>query len=116
MGPWWWVLMSPRVPDLRAELLAGLRAAAAGSFAPSFYRTRVRVKNRWRHWRTVEKRYRRPGLGSRLTSAEARAIQAFHFFNGATVVELARQFHRNRRTIRKALRDPVYQAYVERTH
>jgi len=41
--------------------------------------------------------------GSPLTSAEAGAVQAFHYFGGCNITELARRFHRNRRTIRKAL-------------
>ena len=81
--------------DRHAALLEGLRAAAAGAFTPRFYQVRVS--------RRRVKRYRRPGMGSPLTSAEARAVQAFHYFGGCSITELARRFHRNRRTIRKAL-------------
>jgi DNA-binding MarR family transcriptional regulator len=83
-------------PELRRALLEGLRAAASGAFAPSFYRMKIS--------RRRMKRYRRPGLASLLSPAEARAIQAFWYFDGCSVHELARRFHRNRRTIRKALR------------
>src|SRR5262245_17286603 len=81
--------------DLHAALLEGLRAAAAGAFTPRFYQVRVSPRR--------VKRYRRPGMGSPLTSAEARAVQAFQYFGGCSITELARRFHRNRRTIRKAL-------------
>ena len=81
---------------LHAELLEGLRAAAAGAFEPKFYRVKVSPRR--------ERRYRRPGMASRLTAAEARAVQAFQYFGGCSITELAKRFHRNRRTVRKALR------------
>jgi DNA-directed RNA polymerase specialized sigma24 family protein len=42
-------------------------------------------------------------MGSPLTPVESRAVQAFHYFGGCSITELAQRFHRNRRTIRKAL-------------
>jgi len=90
--------------DLHEELLIGLRAAAEGRFQPHFYRVKVSPR-RWR-------RYRRPGMASRLSAEEARAVQAFAYFGGCSVWELARRFQRHRRTIRKALRDPEFQQLV----
>jgi hypothetical protein len=82
-------------PDLRCELLDALRAAANGAFEPSFYRVRISARR--------ERRYRQPGRASLLSQVEARAILAFWYFEGCSVHELAKRFHRNRRTIRKAL-------------
>lgn len=90
--------------DLTRELLEGLRLASQGAFMPRFYRVKVSPRR--------EKRYRRPGMASWLSPAEARAVQAFQYFSGCSVSELARRFRRHRRTIRKALRDPVYLAAV----
>lgn len=87
-------------PELHRELVEGLRAAAAGAFRPRFYRVKISPRR--------ERRLRRPGGASWLSPAEARAVQAFAYFEGCGVNELARRFHRNRRTIRKALRDPVF--------
>jgi hypothetical protein len=87
-------------PDLHDELLKGLRAAAGGQFQPRFYRVKVSPR-RW-------KRYRRPGNASRLSAEEARAVQAFAYYGGCSVWELARRFQRHRSTIRKALRDPEF--------
>lgn len=89
-------------PELHAELLEGLRAAAAGAFTPRFYRVKVSPRR--------EKRYRRPGMASWLSPAEARAVQAFAVFGRCSINELAKRFHRNRRTIRKALCDPAFVA------
>ena len=92
-------------PDLHAALLDGLRAAAAGAFTPTrFYRVRVSPRR--------EKRYRRPGRAATLGPRERRAIQALRLFEGRPLLELARMFHRDWKTIRKALRDPDYQAHV----
>ena len=57
---------------------------------------------------TGEKRYRRPGMASKLSPLEVRAIQAFQYFGGYSITELAERFHRHRRTIRKALRDSAF--------
>ena len=81
--------------DLHAALLEGLRAAAAGAFTPRFYQVRVSPRR--------VRRYRRPGMGSPLTPAEVRAVQTFQYFGGCSITEVARCFHRNRRTTRKAL-------------
>ena len=90
---------------LRAELLDGLHAAAAGAFTPTrFYRVRVSPRR--------EKRYRRPGRAATLGSRERRAIQALRLFGNRPMTQLARLFQRDWKTIRKALRDPDYQAYV----
>ena len=94
-----WCLMT-----LHSELVAGLQQAAAGAFVPRFYRVKVSPRR--------ERRYRRPGMASWLSPAEARAVQAFQYFGGCSITELARRFHRNRRTIRKALRDPVFVALL----
>src|SRR5688572_7437928 len=96
-------------PDIHAELLAGLQQAADGAFKPWFYRVRVSPR-RW-------KRYRMPGMASRVSPAEARAIQAFHAFapRQVRVSELARRFHRKRETIRAVLNDPMYREYLERS-
>jgi len=51
-------------------------------------------------------------MASRLSAEEARAVQAFAYFGGCSVWELARRFQRHRRTIRKALRDPEFQQLV----
>lgn len=87
-------------PDIHGEMAAALRAAASGAFQPRFYQVKVSPR-RWR-------RYRRPGMASWLSPAEARAVQAFHYYCGCSVWELARRFQRHRRTIRKALRDPDF--------
>ena len=92
-------------PDLHAELVQGLQQAAAGAFVPRFYRVKVSPRR--------ERRYRRPGMASKLLPAEARAVQAFQYFGGCSIHELARQFCRHRRTIRKALRDPAFVAVLE---
>lgn len=92
-------------PELRAELVAGLKDAASGAFRPRFYRVKVSPRR--------ERRYRRPGMASWLSPAEARAVQAFAFFGGCSINELARRFHRNRRTIRKALRDVSFEALLQ---
>jgi hypothetical protein len=88
--------------DLHAEMLAGLQAAARGDFQPRFYRVKVS--------RRREKRYRRPGMASWLSPAEARAVQAFRYFGGLSISAIARRFHRHRQTIAKALSDPVFSA------
>ena len=91
-------------PDIHAEMVEGLRAAAAQKFQPRFYRVKVSPRR--------ERRYRRPGMASWLSPAEARAVQAFAYFGGCSITELARRFHRHRRTIGKALRDPAFQALL----
>jgi hypothetical protein len=92
-------------PDLRAELIAGLQQAAAGAFRPWFYRVRISPR-RW-------KRYRMSGIASRVSPAEARAIQAFHAFSPRPrISDIARRFHRKRQTIRGVLNEPVYKAYL----
>jgi hypothetical protein len=92
--------------DIRAEMLSGLEQAANGAFKPWFYRVRVSPR-RW-------KRHRMPGMASRVSPAEARAIQAFQAFapGRVRVSDLARQFHRTRGTIRAVLRDQSYQEYL----
>src|SRR5688572_726241 len=82
-------------PDVWAEMIAGLTAAAAGTFTPRFYRVRLSPRR--------EIRRRRPGMASRLSLLEARAIQAFQYFGGCSINELATRFRRSRATIRKAL-------------
>jgi hypothetical protein len=77
------------------ELLEALQAAAAGEFKPWFYRVRVSP----RKW----KRYRMPGIASRVTPKEALAMRAFQVLEGCSMSELARRFHRKRDTVRKAL-------------
>jgi hypothetical protein len=96
-------------PDIHAELVAGLQEAAAGGFKPWFYRVRVSPR-RW-------KRYRMPGMASRVSPAEARAIQGFHAFSPGRIriTDLARRFHRTRATIRAVLRDAAYQEYRNNT-
>ena len=93
--------------DIHTELMDGLQRAAAGEFKPWFYRVKVSPR-RW-------KRHRMPGVASRVSPAEARAIQAFHAFSPRRmgVTALARKFHRKRDTITAVLNDPVYQAYLE---
>lgn len=89
-------------PDLHRELVQGLQLAAGGAFRPRLYRVKVSPRR--------ELRYRRPGMASRLSPAEARAVQAFQYFGGCSIRELARRFHRHRFTIRKALDDPAFVA------
>ena len=91
-------------PDLTRELVEGLQQAAAGAFVPRVYR--VKLSPRRERW------YRRPGMASWLSPDEARAIQAFQYFGGCGVSELARRFQRHRRTIRKALCDPAFAALL----
>lgn len=93
-------------PDLHAELVAGLQQAAAGAFRPRMYR--VKISKRRERW------YRRPGMASRLTPLEARAIQAFQYFEGCSINELAKRFRRHRRTIRKALSGLFWGSFVSR--
>jgi hypothetical protein len=93
-------------PDLYSELRDGLRAAADGAFRPWFYRVKVSPR-RWR-------RYRMPGVASRVSPQEARAIQAFHVFGGVRPSALARQFHRKRETIARVLRDQAFRAIFDR--
>ena len=92
-------------PEARAELIAGLHAAAAGAFVPRFYRVKISPRR--------EKRYRRPGMASPLTLDEARAMQAFRLFEGCSIQELARRFHRRPMTVRKALGDPRFKLPIE---
>ena len=93
------------MPELHAELVEGLRAAASGQFAPKCYRVKVSARR--------EKRYRRPGMASPLSQLEARALQAFYVYEGCTISELARRFWRQRATVRKSLRDPEFMAFLE---
>jgi DNA-binding NarL/FixJ family response regulator len=81
--------------DESAALLAALQAAAAGEFKPWFYRVKVSP----RKW----KRYRMPGMASRVTPKEALAMQAFRLLEGCSTTEIARRFHRKRDTVRNAL-------------
>ena len=91
-------------PDLHAELVHGLQQAADGAFVPRFYRVKISPRR--------ERRYRRPGMASWLSPEEARAVQAFQYFGGCSIHELARRFRRHRRTIRKALCDPGFVALL----
>jgi hypothetical protein len=91
--------------DIYRAMVEGLQAAAAGEFQPRFYRVKVSPRR--------ERRYRRPGMASWLSPAEARAVQAFYYFAGCSIGALARRFHRNRRTIRKALSDPAFRYAAE---
>ena len=54
------------------------------------------------------------GMASKVSPAEARAIQAVHAFSPRRVriSDLSRRFHRTRATIRTVLRDPAYQDYL----
>jgi hypothetical protein len=81
-------------PDARV-LLEALQAAAAGEFKPWFYRVKVSP----RKW----KRYRMPGIASRVTPKEALAMQAFRLLEWCSTTDIARRFHRKRETVRKAL-------------
>ena len=83
--------------EIHSELVAGLQAAAAGAFAPRFYRVRVSPRR--------VRRYRRPGMASPLTMAEARPLEAFRMLEGCSILELARRFHCTPMTVRKALCD-----------
>jgi hypothetical protein len=85
-------------PDAHA-LLEALHAAAAGEFRPWFYRVKVSP----RKW----KRYRMPGVASRVSPKEALAMQAFRWLEGCSTSEIARRFHRKRETVRKALSNPT---------
>ena len=80
-------------PD--TAILEALQAAAAGEFKPWFYRVKVSPR-RW-------KRYRMPGMVSRVTPKEALAMQAFRQLEGCSTAEIARRFHRRWLTVRKAL-------------
>jgi hypothetical protein len=88
--------LAPMPRDLYEELLAGLEQAAAGAFTPPFYRVRVSP----RKW----KRYRMPGMASRVTPKEALAMQTFYLLEGCSTSEIARRFQRKRDTVRRALR------------
>lgn len=81
-------------PD-ESVLIEALRAAAAGEFRPWFYR----VKMSQRKW----KRYRMPGMASRVTRKEALAMLAFRELAGWKTSDIARSFHRKRDTVRTAL-------------
>lgn len=80
---------------MRPEYREALEAAAAGEFKPWFYRVKVSP----RKW----KRYRMPGMASRVTPKEALAMQAFLVLEGCSTSEIARRFHRKRETVRRAL-------------
>jgi hypothetical protein len=82
-------------PLSESALVDALRAAAAGEFKPWFYRVKVSP----RKW----KRYRMPGMASRVSPKEALAMRAFRDLGGCNTSEIARRFHRKRHTVRKAL-------------
>jgi hypothetical protein len=71
------------IPD-ESALIEALRAAAAGEFRPWFYRVKVSP----RKW----KRYRMPGIGSRVTPKEALAMLALRELAGWNTSEIARRF------------------------
>jgi hypothetical protein len=83
------------MPPDTAQLLKAVQAAAAGEFQPKFYRVQVSPR-RW-------KRYRRPGMASRVSPKEAQAMQAFRLLGKQTTAAIARIFHRRWHTVAKAL-------------
>ena len=73
-----------------SALIEALRGAAAGEFRPWFYRVKV----------SPRKRYRMPGIATRVTPKEALAMRAFRELAGWNTSEIARRFHRRRDTVR----------------
>ena len=87
------------MPPDHTQLREALQAAAAGTFVPRFYRVKVSP----RKW----KRYRRPGMASRVSPQEALAMQAFKLLNGHSTASIPRLLHRQWKTVAKALNNPL---------
>ena len=83
------------------ESVDGGRATVTGLPDPSMFRPwfhRVRVSRR--RW----KRYRMPGVASKVSDAEADAIRIWRQRKGMSISALARQFSRTRETVGRVLR------------
>lgn len=93
-----------RLQIQRTQAVTAAAAREPSEFRPWFYRVRVSPRK--------FKRYRMPGIASRVSTQEARTIQALRASQRLSISELARRFHRKRETVGRILRDPGFQSFL----